>query len=319
MKVSLIFTIKNEESNIELLLNSIENQTRTPDEIVIVDGGSSDNTLNIIKIIINNYTIPIKLISKQNINISKGRNIAIKQTKNDIIACTDAGCKLDPNWLKNLTNPFEKNSNLDIITGNYKPYGENDFENIVAALLFPKIGKFKTKVNKFLPSSRSVAFRKKCWEEVKGYPENLYTAEDTLFDIKLKKKGFNFEFAENAIVFWRMRPNIKSLFKQYFNYRRGDGRAKLFFPRYWGPKYVIYALGFLLIIYSLVDPASLFVLLILSLIYLSGHTLIVYINTKIKKSLLLVPIIVLAIDISGLIGYFFGLMDRLRYKNTFRG
>ena len=41
----------------------------------------------------------------------------------------------------------------------------------------------------FLPSGRSIAFKKSAWKEVGGYPENLYTGEDTLFDLKLKEKG----------------------------------------------------------------------------------------------------------------------------------
>ena len=45
-KASLVITIRNEEKSIEGLLDSILNQTKQPDQIVIVDGGSTDGTIN---------------------------------------------------------------------------------------------------------------------------------------------------------------------------------------------------------------------------------------------------------------------------------
>ena len=77
----------------------------------------------------------------------------------------------------------------------------------------------------FLPSGRSIAFRKRAWESVGGYPENLYTGEDTLFDLRLKERGFKFKLAKNAIVYWRGRNTIKKFIKQFYLYGKGDGKS----------------------------------------------------------------------------------------------
>jgi hypothetical protein len=77
----------------------------------------------------------------------------------------------------------------------------------------------------FLPSSRNIAFKKSVWAEIGGYPESLDYAEDTIFDINLKSKGYKFTVAEDAIVYWDMRTNHKSLFKQFYNYRKWDAIA----------------------------------------------------------------------------------------------
>src|SRR5579859_3755003 len=103
MKISFITTVYNEEQTIGELLDSLLLQSKMPDEIIIVDGGSSDDTVKKIEKIrlnIKEYQGRFVLISKKG-KRSIGRNEAVKQAKGEIIVCSDAGCILDKNWLKN--------------------------------------------------------------------------------------------------------------------------------------------------------------------------------------------------------------------------
>lgn len=77
--VSLITTVYNEEKTIERFLNSILNQTALPSEFIIVDGGSTDTTVEKIEKFINSHPeLNTKLfVSQKRINIAKGRNKAI--------------------------------------------------------------------------------------------------------------------------------------------------------------------------------------------------------------------------------------------------
>ncbi|MEM5855111.1 MAG: glycosyltransferase [Candidatus Aenigmatarchaeota archaeon] len=215
MKVSLITTVKNEETNIKEFLNSIVNQIKKPDEFIIVDGGSTDKTLEIIK----NYAKKHKWIKvfQKKASIGKGRNIAIQKAKSEIIAVTDCGCILDKNWLKNITKPFI--NKVDVVVGIYKPYYTNDFEYFQGLITVPEPEKIF--MNPSRMSSRSIAFRKKVWENVGGYPD-LNTGEDTEFNLKLIKKGYKFVFAKNAIVYWKMRKTWKEFIEQFYNYGVGD-------------------------------------------------------------------------------------------------
>src|SRR5687767_12515658 len=99
--ISLIATVLNEGSNIHRLMETIQRQTRQPDEIIIVDGGSQDDTMAIL----NSYTgkLPLRVIVQPDSNISRGRNIALKAAKGDIIAITDAGVRLNDDWLERIT------------------------------------------------------------------------------------------------------------------------------------------------------------------------------------------------------------------------
>src|ERR1044071_4185730 len=102
--ISLIATVLNEGESIHRLLRSLVAQTRLPDEIVIVDGGSRDNTVTLIQ----SYTdrLPLRVLVEQGANISRGRNRAIAATQGDIIAVTDAGVELAPDWLEKITRPL---------------------------------------------------------------------------------------------------------------------------------------------------------------------------------------------------------------------
>jgi len=220
MKVSLICPIYNERGSVESLIKSMLAQTKKPDEIIFVDSFSKDGTAEIIKKY-SKKNKEIKLIQKKS-NISEARNIAIKNAKYEIIAATDASSKLDKEWLKNIIEPF-KDKSIDVVSGGYKAISKGGIEDYLAMLTVKPMEEWDEKT--FLPSSRSIAFRKKAWKAVGGYPKNLYTGEDTLFDLKLKEKGFKFKLQKSAFVYWRGRNTIEKFIKQFYLYGKGDGEA----------------------------------------------------------------------------------------------
>lgn len=229
MKVSLVVTVLNEEKTIEVFLDSIEKQTLKPDEVVIVDGGSTDWTLNkLIKPEMN-----LKVLVYGGSNRSQGRNRGIQMAKNEIIAITDCGCILDKNWLLEITKPFA-DEKVNAVAGYYLAKAETVLQKCVApyfCITENEIKRLSQKKNfEFLPSSRSFALRKSVWSKAGGYPEDLDYCEDLAFDQKIKNCGFSFYFAREAIVYWPQRKTFKSIYKQFFNYATGDGQA--FFSPY---------------------------------------------------------------------------------------
>lgn len=257
MKVTLIATVFNEVDSIEEFLRSIKAQTQKPDETIIVDGGSTDGTKHIL-----DSCPDIKLIVKNGVNISEGRNLAIKNASGEIIAVTDAGCVLKKDWLEKITEPFKKNPSIEVAGGYYLPLpGKTLLGKVQASLYFGQ----RTNSQFFNPSSRSIAFKKDIWKKVGGYPEWLDIGEDTYFNKQWKKYRAKYVFVKDAVVYWEMRKRWKDMVKQHFRYGRGSGIGGDKIPFL---LYPIYLGGLILAIVSIKFPIILYFLIPAAIVYL---------------------------------------------------
>lgn len=315
--VSVIVTVKNEASSIGRLLESLLEQTRAPSEIVIVDGGSSDGTVQ--RIDLYRDKLPIKLLIREGSNISQGRNEAIAAASGEIVASTDAGVRLVPDWLEELTRPLEEDASIDVVSGFFRPDPRTAFEMAMGATVLPVEEDIDPE--RFLPSSRSVAFRRQAWEKVGGYPEWLDYCEDLVFDFALRDAGFRFAFAPRAITYFRPRQSLGAFWRQYFQYARGDGKADLWRKRH-AIRYLTYlVITPLLIVMGLVHHPLWWSLL------LAGAAAYLWapyrrLRPMIKglpfadklKPVLWVPVIRLWGDVAKMVGYPVGVVWRMRHS-----
>ena len=317
IKASLITTVKNEADSMERLLESLLAQSRKPEEMIIVDGGSTDGTVGVIRAY--QEKLPLKLIIDEGLNISQGRNAAIAQAQGEIIASTDAGVRLDPDWLKHLLEPFERDDSIDVVSGFFLPDPQSVFEVALGATVLPALSEIGP--HRFLPSSRSVAFRREAWKEVGGYPEWLDYCEDLVFDFRLRHAGFKFLFAPQAVVYFRPRPHLAAFFCQYYRYACGDGKADL-----WRRRHAIRYLSYLL-----AGPLLLALGLLRHPLWWGGLFVgaTIYLRTPYKrlfpllpilspldklKALLLVPLIRVTGDIAKMAGYPVGVLWRWKSR-----
>ncbi len=227
MNISICITTFNEEDTIAPLLDSLIIQTKSPEAIIIVDGGSTDKTVVIIREYQKQYSI-IKLFIKE-CTRAQGRNFSIKIAKTDLVAITDAGCIADKNWLKNIVKPFNKN-NIDIVAGFYLMVGQNAMQKAMSVFLGVSPKKFGSN---FLPSTRSMAFRKTAWEKIGGFPETqANSAEDTDFNYIAVKLGLKYARAKNATVEWGIPDSINKFYLKIFNYAKWDA----YYGIWWHPR-----------------------------------------------------------------------------------
>lgn len=308
MKISFITTVYNEESTIVSFLDSLFHQSQLPDEIIIVDANSIDSTSLLIKNYFEKNKINSKtiLIEKKG-NRSIGRNTAIEIATGEIIAVSDVGCILDKDWLKNITFPFNKN-NMDVVAGYYYPLTNSIFEKALAT--YTCVMSDRVDKNNFLPSSRSVAFTKKSWGAVKGYPENLDTCEDLVFAKKLQQAHMMFIFREDAFVLWPQRKNIVEAAKQFYGYAKGDGFAR-YFRKSTPYLYIRYSLGVILLYVGVMLHLSfllhLVVLLILFYCLWATKKNYRYVNTW--RAFFYLPLLQMTADITVIVGTTMGLLQ----------
>ncbi len=309
-RTSLIVTVLDEADSIDELLESIAAQTRQPDEVVVVDGGSRDGTWQRLQA----WTarLPLHLIRAPGASIARGRNLAIDAAAYKLIAVTDAGVRLERDWLEQLHAALR--DEVDVVSGFFQPVASTTFGRAMGATVLPAAKDIEQET--FLPSSRSVLFRRRAWSAVGGYPEWLDYCEDLVFDLALRHAGCRFAFAPRAQVWFRPRGSLRAFFRQYFRYARGDGKADLFRWRH-AIRYAVYAF----LMFLLCRRGAGLALLPLGVAlytrrpyarlwpFLEGCS-----PGEIAYAIALVPAIRLVGDVAKMLGYPVGVWWRLRHK-----
>ena len=270
--VSLLLTVKNEATNISLLLDSIANQSRLPDELIITDGGSVDGTYEALirfKEEQANQEEGIFVVVEQltGSNISEGRNAAIALSSGNILAITDAGVMLPFDWLEKIITPLICDQELAVVSGFFHATPQNAFEAALGVVTLPLAHEIDP--HHFLPSSRSIALRRSAMEAVGGYPEWLDYCEDLILDLRLRSNGAKFHFLPGASVGFRPRTSLSKYGLQYFRYARGDGKADLWRLRH-AMRYLVYLwVTPLLMVFGIyIHPAFFLLLLIGAFVYI---------------------------------------------------
>ena len=236
---SLVTTCRDEAKSIRELLESVSHQTVPPGEHIIVDGGSSDRTVALIREweekqggMREGVSFSRNIIEEGPLSISRGRNRGVQAAKYDIILFTDAGVTLDRHWAERLILPFVQDPGLEVSMGWYEPVLQSGFQKALAYFLVPRLSNVDPET--FLPSARSVAMRKDVFERTGGYPEHLTLAgEDSLFDLYLKTCTRRLAFVPDAIAYWKFPTSFWAMAGMVRNYARGDAEGGMLFWYYY--------------------------------------------------------------------------------------
>jgi glycosyltransferase involved in cell wall biosynthesis len=225
MKISVVIPVRNEAASIRTLIQNLLDQTLTPDEIVITDAGSTDNTAQIISEYMESGA-PVRLIQQTAGLPGRGRNLAAGQAANDWLAFIDAGIRPEPVWLESLAKRVQASADIDVVYGSFEPIVDTLFKQCaVMAYLTPPV-----EIEGKLIRSRSVAsvlMKRTVWQTVGGFPEDLRSAEDLLFMNKIEQAKFRIATAPDALVHWQVQPTLWRTFRRFLTYARNNMRAGL--------------------------------------------------------------------------------------------
>lgn len=266
-RVSVVLLTKNSAATVRKALESIFNQTRPPDEVIVVDGSSKDETLNIVK------QFPAKIVTEPGAGFGHARNVGVENATGDLIFFIDSDCYAEPNWIEKILSHFDK-SEIAGVTGQTRLWNT---DSGVARFLAYVGGRMNMPTRRMfvkIAPTMNLAVRREVVSEVGGFDETLIRCEDTDLTYKISRR-YKILYEPEAVIWFRGSPTLKTASQKCIRHFTGVGQ--LFAKHGLNPAFVRFNLpirGFLLILAltSLLFmpwyvPALLFGLLFLEFVY----------------------------------------------------
>lgn len=213
--ISLVVPVKDEAATIEALLGSVQAQVRPPDEVVIVDGGSSDGTPAVVRRLTGDDP-RYRIVETGASTPGQGRNVGIAAAAYEWVALTDAGIVLDPHWLDRLARWVEHDESVDVVYGSFATAGSTYFQRCadlayVGPMTPSPVGPVHTR------SIASCLLRKEAWRRAGGFPD-LRASEDRIFMRRLDELACPTATAPEAHVTWQLQPTLRLTFRRFRSY-----------------------------------------------------------------------------------------------------
>jgi glycosyltransferase involved in cell wall biosynthesis len=219
MNISAIIPVYNGEKYLHEAVNSVIQQTLQPIELILVDDGSTDNSIREIADIEANF--PIRILNQKNAGQSAARNYGAREAKGDYIAFLDQDDVWYNQHLEKLSRLFCENTDLGFVYSNvdYADANGNAFRFRILNLCpfshpHADIIEMIRYDMHILPSAALI--RKKAFFDVGMFDERLCGYEDDDLFLRLYIKGWKCKYIEDSLSKWRIHPNntgTKNAFK----------------------------------------------------------------------------------------------------------
>ncbi len=233
--ISVVTTVLNDAAVTVTLLDRLLPQLGADDELIVVDGGSSDSTIELLHDRAREDA-RLTVLVEPGAGISRGRNRGIAAARHETIACTDAGCEPDAGWLEALRSAVQAEPEAGLWTGTYRAAAHDALQDAFAAVGYPSLAEtarphglsrfytrfFGLAFDPTMPTGRSMAFTRSAWRAAGGFPEHLQTGEDVLFGQAISATHEPV-LVRDAAVTWDQRPTLRATATMYLRYGRGSG------------------------------------------------------------------------------------------------
>ena len=229
--VSILIPCYNEGENVRETIGSLEQQHYTNFEIIAINDGSKDNTLEILHELAKKY----KNLRVVNLATNQGKAMGLRTAallaKSEILVCIDGDALLSPDAVGWMVRHFIENPNVGAVTGNPR------IRNRSTLLGRIQVGEFSAIVGMIKRAQRSygkvftvsgviAAFRKTALHNV-GYWSNDMITEDIDISWKLQLAGWTIRFEPNALCWVLMPETLNGLWKQRVRWSQGGSEVLL--------------------------------------------------------------------------------------------
>ena len=213
--VSIIYLTKNGGDLFRKSLVSIFSQdTSFNYEVIAVDSGSTDNTIEVMK----EYPVSIYTIKPEEFNFGLSRDYAFSLARGDIlITISQDAVPADRNWLNNLVSPFE-DENIAAVQGHDSlPPDIDTFFWLKKGLFYytKECRNWMNSHNGIGLSFVGCAIRRSVWEDNKLGPVEM--SEDKVLQKKLYEKGYKIIYQKSARTYHSHQYDLRDLVKRCEN------------------------------------------------------------------------------------------------------
>jgi glycosyltransferase involved in cell wall biosynthesis len=215
--ISLVVPVRNEEESLGRLVASILGQTWPPDEVLLVDGGSTDRTVEVARALTGGDT-RFRVVEAGEATPGRGRNVGVAAARNPWIAFTDAGTQLEPDWLERLAVKVLEDPSAEVVYGNVEPVTRTFFERCAAIAYLPPVMTREDDTTS-APFIASSLMRREVWRRAGGFPD-LRAAEDLIFMERVAALGVKTRRAPRAVVRWQLQPDLARTFRRFALYSK---------------------------------------------------------------------------------------------------
>jgi len=231
-KVSVIITNYNGEEFITSCLKSLEEQLYKDFEIIVVDNGSSDNSLNKIREFLGTSTnaSPVRLIPVEvNLGFAGGNLEGLRHTNNEYIALLNNDTEPDKKWLGNLVAAMEANPAVGICASKMIVYGAQKIDSAGDGFstnlrAFKRgeeqsVNAYNTEEYIFGACAGAALYRRRMLDEIGFFDEDFFLIhEDTDLNFRAQLSGWKVLYIPSAIVHHKVRSTIGHMSEEAIYY-----------------------------------------------------------------------------------------------------
>lgn len=218
MKISIITSVYNTESYLKECLDSLLNQTNQDFELIIINDGSKDDSLKIIK----NYENKIKnmiIIDKKNTGVADSRNKGLERATGDYMMFLDSDDYLETDAIEKIIYNIKENI-ADIYMYETRHFNKSSTEEDVHKKIFDSLPNYVSLKNhpilcKVIRST-PIVYSKKIYDEVRFIPNTVH--EDNYYCLKAYSMAEKIFVARRVIYNARTREDKTSIM-QNLNYQ----------------------------------------------------------------------------------------------------
>jgi D-arabinose 1-dehydrogenase-like Zn-dependent alcohol dehydrogenase/glycosyltransferase involved in cell wall biosynthesis len=220
VETSIIIRTLNEERHLGRLLESIQQQNYNAWEIILVDSGSTDSTIDIAR----RYTPRIYHIPSEEFTFGRSLNLGCRHASGRYLAFASAHVyPLNNTWLNNLIRPFE-DLTIGMVYGRQRGVSssrlseERDLERLFGSAS-------KILIDEALGNNGNAAIRKDLWLD-QPFDETLTGLEDIDWARKIQQKEYRVYYAADAAVYHIHEESLRQVYRRMF--REGVGYRRIF-------------------------------------------------------------------------------------------